>query len=99
MTGISDSLEQSGTTVTNTLSPRLRSPNTGVLPAAPRPRFPRTRLADALAEDRPVQQVVVAVDGVPVHPADFRRLRRRQVVLEAQKNPVPFLRRNSLFYH
>ena len=83
MTGIGDSLEQSGTTVTNTLSPR----------------FPRTRLADALAEDYPVQQVVVAVDSVPVHPADIRRLRRRQVVLEAQKNPVPFLRRNSLFYH
>ena len=45
MTGISDSREQSGTTVTNTFSPRLSSPNTGVFPAAPRLRFPRTRRA------------------------------------------------------
>ena len=45
MTGISDSREQSGTTVTKTFSPRLSSPNTGVFPVAPRPRFPRTRCA------------------------------------------------------
>ena len=81
MTGINDSLELSGTTVTNTLSPHTPC------------------LADALAEDRPAQQVVVAVDGIPVYPADVHRLRRRQVVLEAQENPVPFLCRNSLFYH
>ena len=35
------------------------------------------RLADALAEDRPAQQVVVAVGRVPVYPADIRHLRRR----------------------
>ena len=96
MIGISDSREQSGTTVTNTFSPRFRSPNTGVFPAAPRPRpevglvelvladFP-PRLADALAEDCSAQNAVVVVGGVAVHPADVRRLRRRQVVLEAQK--------------
>ena len=108
--GISDSREQSCTIVTNTFSPRLSSLNTGVLPAAPRPRFPRTRrsrtrrarpprLADTLAQDCPAQEAVVAVGGVAVHPADIRRLRRRQIVFEAQENPVPFLCRKSLFYH
>ena len=114
MIGIRDSREQSGTIVTNTLSPRLSSPNTGVLPAAALSAHPPRaevrlvqlvladlplRLADALAEDRPAQKVVVAVGSVPVHAAEIRRLRRRQVVLEAQENPVPFLCRNSLFYH
>ena len=41
----------------------------------------------------------MAVGGVAVHAADVRRLRRRQVVLEAQENPVPFLCRKSLFYY
>ncbi|MBD5439473.1 MAG: glycosyltransferase family 2 protein [Treponema sp.] len=36
MIGIRDSLDQSGTIVKNTFSPRLSSPNTEVLPAAPR---------------------------------------------------------------
>ena len=96
MTGISDSREQSGTTVTKTFSPRFRSPNTGVFPAAPRPRFPHTRpevglvelvladfpprLADALAEDCSAQEAVVAVGSVAVHPADVRRLRRRRSI-------------------
>ncbi len=38
-------MEQSGTILTMTFPLRLRSPKSGVFPAAPRPRFPRTRFA------------------------------------------------------